>query len=648
MLGRCFAIDSASGDPMPRILLSTAAAVAALLCSVGAPLPIPAATAQTAAQSPFTFEELMVPMRDGTKLQTVVLRPRGRTERLPILLVRTPYGVPGAAPRQAPGYLRAMMADGYIVVMQSMRGRFKSEGSFSASMAVDPDDPKVITEATDAYDTIDWLVKSLPGNTGKVGMLGVSYPGLAAAVALIKPHPALKAVSPQAAWADWWMNDDLHRNGAIRLSYATDWLWGLQAEKMDNAPFPYDDAWDLYDWFLARGNAETIETDYMKGRVPAFRALIDHPDYDAHWKRERWIDRLGKTTVPTLNVAGFWDQEDPWGSWEIYRKAEKNDPDGLNLMVAGPWNHGSWTGKGDMIGPVVPIGTESGTQFQAEIQAPFFRYWLHGKGQKPGWEARMFQSGSNVWKSYAQWPPREAKPTSLYLHADGTLSFTAPGATAADSGHRDYVSDPARPVPFRARPISPTYPCGDWCWWEARDQRFVDGRPDVLTYVSAPLSEDLTVSGEVAATIFASTSGTDSDFVVKLIDVYPNDAQKAPWGDGAPAIGAYADTLNGYQLPIAMEVRRGRWLASREKPAALTPGKAMAWQFPLRDHDHVFLKGHRIMVQIQSSWFPMLDRNPQTFVPNIAKAPPEAYRKADQRVFSTADMASRIILPVVK
>ncbi len=629
---------------MLRTLFSS---VALLLCAAPS-LAQTAPAANAATESPFAYQELMVPMHDGIRLQTVILRPRAKTGPLPIILVRTPYGVPTAAPRQAPGFLRAMMDDGYIIVMQSMRGRFKSEGSFSASMAVDPANPKAVNEATDAYDSIDWLVKNLPANTGKVGMIGISYPGLGAAIALTKPHPALKAVSPQAAWSDWWMNDDLHRYGAIRLSYATDWLWGLQAEKMDNASFPYPDARDLYDWFLAQGNVENIETRYMKGRVPAFRALIDHPDYDAHWKRERWTEYLGKTVIPTLNVAGFWDQEDPWGSWEIYRKAEQNDPDHLNVMVAGPWNHGSWAGKGDMIGPVVPLGTESGTQFQTEIQAPFFRYWLHGKGTKPGWEARMFQSGSNSWKSYAAWPPSQAKPTNLYLHTDGTLSFTAPGVVPADSGYREYVSDPAKPVPFRARPISPTYPCGDWCWWEARDQRFVDGRPDVLTYVSAPLTEDLTVSGDVAATLFASTSGTDSDFVVKLIDVYPNDAQKVPQGDGAPAIGASAETINGYQLPIAMEVQRGRWLASKETPAALTPGKAIPWQFPLRDRNHVFLKGHRIMVQVQSSWFPMIDRNPQTFVPNIAKAQPEAYKAATQRVFSTADMASRITLPVVK
>jgi putative CocE/NonD family hydrolase len=621
--------------PMKRI-----AALLALALPLFSASPAQIATAE---QSPFTYEALMVPMRDGARLQTIVLRPRGRSDKLPILLVRTPYGVPASAPRQAPGYLRAMMDDGYIVVLQSMRGRFGSDGTFAASMAMD--DP--INEATDAYDTIDWLVKTLPGNSGKVGMLGISYPGLTAALSLMKPHPALKAVSPQAAWADWWMNDDLHRNGAIRLSYATDWLWGLQADKSSNADFPYGDAWDLYDWFLAQGNADAIETRYMKGRVPAFRALIDHPDYDAHWKRERWIDRLGRTTVPTLNVAGFWDQEDPWGSWAIYRKAETNDPDHLNLMVAGPWNHGSWSGKGDMLGPVLKLGADSGTQFQTEIQAPFFRYWLHGKGVKPNWEARMFQSGSNVWKSYAAWPPAGAKPTSLYLHADGSLSFTAPGAVAADSGYREYLSDPAKPVPFRPRPISPTYPCGEWCWWEARDQRFVDGRPDVLTYVSAPLERDLEVSGEVAATIFASTSGTDSDFVVKLIDVYPNNAEAKPWGDGPAPLNAYGNTANGYQLPIAMEVRRGRWLASNETARPLTPNTPTAWQFALRDRNHVFLKGHRIMVQIQSSWFPMIDRNPQSFVPNIAKAPPGAYRSATQRVYSTSAMPSRIILPAM-
>ena len=339
--------------------------------------------------------------------------------------------------------------------------------------------------------------------------------------------------------------------------------------------------------------------------------------------------------MPTLNVAGFWDQEDPWGSWQIYAQQKKNDPNNLAQMVAGPWNHGGWQGRSATLGPI-PLGAESGTEFQTQIQAPFFAYWLHGKGPRPDFTARMFQSGSNVWKTYAAWPPAGAKPTDLYLHDDGSLSFTAP---AAGEGCRDYVSDPANPVPFRKRPMSRTYATPDWRLWETDDQRFVDHRPDVLSYVSEPLDADVTVTGEIAAKLMASTSGTDSDFVVKLIDVLPDDyvdTSATNW-----ALGDYAKTLNGYQLPIAMDVRRGRFLASDTNPQPLTPNKVIAWDVPLRDHDHVFKKGHRIMVQVQSSWFPVIDRNPQSFVPNIMRAKPSDFVKATQRVCS----GSKIVLP---
>jgi putative CocE/NonD family hydrolase len=622
---------------MLRILIAAALLLPLAAPTSAAPKP---ATPAAPVESPFTFERVMVPMRDGAKMETVIMRPRDKTGPLPILLSRTPYGVPAAAPPRVPSSYADLAQDGYIFVQQSMRGRFGSDGKFAASTNLSAN----INEATDAWDAIDWLVKNIPGNNGRVGMWGVSYPGLAAAVSLVEPHPALKAVSPQAAWADWWMNDDLHRWGALRLTYATDWLYGLQAEKTDNAAIPFYDRWDMYDWFLALGPVETLETRYLKGRVPAFTTLLDHPDYDAHWKTERWIDRLAEAKVATLNVAGFWDQEDPWGSWTIYRKLEARDPEGLNAMVAGPWNHGSWRGAGDQVGEI-PIGRATGPEFRARYEAPFFRYWLHGKGERPRFEAEMLQSGSWAWKSYTSWPPKEAKPTNLYLHDDGTLSFNIP--RAAGQGWRQYVSDPAKPVPYRKRPISPTYPCGEWCWWEAQDQRFVDGRPDVLSYVSAPLDADLTVTGEVAATIYAATTGTDADLIVKLIDVFPEDAQKLD--DAARSTpGAYAKALNGYQWPIAMEVRRGRWLQSNEKATPLTPNQPVAWSVPLRDHDHVFKKGHRIMVQIQSSWFPVIDRNPQTFVPNIARAKPADFKPTTQRIYSTAKMPSHIVLPVMR
>lgn len=600
------------------------------------------ASAQPAApaaqvQSPFLYREVMVPMRDGVTLQTVIMVPRDAPGKLPILLQRTPYGVPDAAPPTMPARFAALARDGYIFVFQSMRGRFKSGGTFTLSTAVHPDNPKATDEASDAWDTIDWLVKNLPESDGKVGMWGISYPGFAAAVALAHPHPALKAVSPQAAWIDYWQNDDLHRNGALRLSYATDWLYGLQFDRNDNAAFDYGQ-YDTYDWFLKQGPVETIDRTRFKGRVPMFTSLLDHPNHDSFYTGQRWSDTLGRTIVPTLNVAGYWDQEDPWGSWQIWRKQSANDPDRLSSMVAGPWAHGWWSRSGTTALGRIDYKVPASDWFNDHIQAPFFAYWLHGKGDKPGTGVTSFQSGSWTWKHYQAWPPAGTRATSLYLLADGTLSFTAP----ATGGCRHYVSDPANPVPFRPRPISPTYPRPEWTWWEAEDQRFVDHRPDVLSYESAPLDRDVTVTGPVEARLFAGTSGSDGDFVVKLIDVFPDDYEKPPEN---PKLGDYYHSLNGYELPIAMEVKRGRFLAGDTAPKPLAPNKIVAWSFGLRDHDHVFRKGHRIMVQIQSTWFPVIDRNPQKFVANIARARPADFVAATQTVCSTAAQPSQLVLP---
>ena len=614
----------------------------AALLALAAPIALGAQTPPPAAadRSAFTFQEVMVPMRDGARLQTVIMRPRGRTGPLPILLQRTPYGVPAEAlPSAFVERYRSLVDDGYIFVFQSMRGRFKSDGAFTLSTAVHPGRPRVTDEATDAYDTVGWQVKNVAPNNGRVGMWGVSYPGFAAAVALVRPHPALKAVSPQAAWIDYWQSDDLHRNGALRLSYATDWVSSLQLDKTQNTDFRYPTT-DTYDFFLAQGSAEAIDRNFFHGRVPMFTALLDHPDHDAFYTGQRWTDALGRTTVPTLNVAGFWDQEDPWGSWRIYERQAANDPNHLAQMVAGPWNHGGWQGMGDRVaGGAVPTGVASGTEFKDQIQAPFFRYWLHGIGARPDWRVKMFQSGSNRWRTYAAWPPAGATPVQLYLRADGSLSFDAP---ATGEACRTYLSDPANPVPFRARPMSGTYLSPDWRSWEGDDQRFVDHRPDVLSWTSAPLDHDLVVTGRLAATLMASTSGTDSDFVVKLIDVLPDDF--VAYDGQAGKVGDYQRQLNGYQLPVAMEVRRGRFLTSDTHPQPLVPGRVVAWDMQLRDHDHVFLKGHRIMVQVQSSWFPMIDRNPQRFVPNIARAAPGDFIKAEQHVCA----GSRVTLPMMR
>jgi uncharacterized protein len=604
--------------------------------------------AQTATnKSPFKYEEVMVPMRDGVHLQTVILTPLDQKGPLPIMLRRTPYGVPDKAPEMAPPY-STMVQDGYIFVIQNLRGRFKSEGTFLLSSYVNLQDPRATNETTDAYDTIDWLVKNVPGNNGKVGMSGVSYDGLTTAMTLLHPHPALKAISEQASPADQWMNDDDHRYGALRESYAFEYSVLEQADKNKNTHFDFE-TYDTYQWYLDLGPISNINSKYLHGSIPSWNDTVAHPDYDAFWKREAWVNQLHASTVPNLNVAGFWDQEDPWGPWQIFRHAEEKDPEHTNFIVAGPWFHGGWRApKGDSIGLIPLGGHETAREFRDNIEAPFFRYYLHGTGEKFSWQASMFQTGSNTWHTYAAWPPHEAKATNLYLQCDGSLSFSAPQETRTGKAYREYISDPANPVPYRRRPISPTYPGGDWRLWEVADQRFVEHRPDVLSYISAPLDHNLTVTGRLLADLFAATSGTDSDFIVKLIDVYPENAQKNAWdADAGPKPGEYAQSLNGYELPIAMEVRRGRYNKSYEHPQPLRPNQPEEWQIPLRDHDHVFLKGHRIMVQVQSTWFPVIDRNPQKFVPSIYQATTADYVTATQRVYCSPGMASHIVLPVM-
>jgi len=603
---------------------------------------------QPEAKPLFNLQEVMIPVRDGVHLQTVILTPVDQHGPLPIMFRRTPYGVPEKPPKQMPASLKELAQDGYIFVIQNLRGRFKSEGVFILSSQVDLTDPKATNETTDAYDSIDWLVKNVPNNNRKVGMMGVSYSGLTTALALLHPHPALKAMSEQASPVDQWMNDDDHRYGALRESYDFEYAVMEQSDKNKNTHFDFE-TYDTYQWYLNLGPLSNINAKYLHGSIPYWNSTIDHPDYDDFWRKEAWVNQLHASTVPNLNVAGFWDQEDPWGPWQIFRHAEENDPEHTNFIVAGPWFHGEWRDpKADSIGLVTFGGHETSREYRETIEAPFFRYYLHGQGEKPAWQASTFQTGSNSWHTYAAWPPKEAKPTKLYLHADGTLSFPAPKPARTEKSYREYVSDPANPVPYRQRPISPTYPAGDWPTWEVADQRFVDHRPDVLSFISEPLDHDLTVTGPLAANLFASTSGTDSDFVVKLIDVYPQDAQKNAWDpDEGPKPGQYAQSMNGYELPIAMEVRRGRYLESYEKPHPLTANKPTKWNVPLRDHDHVFLKGHRIMVQIQSTWFPVIDRNPQKFVPSIYKATAADFVSATQRIYCSPDMPSYLVLPVM-
>ena len=600
---------------------------------------------QGAAQSPaYSYRKVMVPVRDGIKLETVIFTPTNARGPLPILFRRTPYGVPSNASSAGQGSLSELARDGYIFVVQNLRGRFGSEGTFELSSQADLENPKATSETTDAYDTIDWLIKNVPNNNGKVGMFGVSYDGLTSAMTLLRPHPALAAISEQASPADQWMNDDDHRYGALRESYAFEYAVYEQADKNANTHFNFE-TYDTYSWYLNLGPLSNINARYLHGSIPYWNAIVEHPDYDEFWKKEAWVTQIKGAFVPNLNVAGFWDQEDPWGPWEIYRRSAQSDPNRYNFIVAGPWFHGQWHNlKAESIGQISFGGHDTATEFREKIEAPWFRYWLHGKGDKFPWKASTFQTGSNSWQTYQTWPPASTA-TKLYLHRDGRLSFDPP--PPGDS-YVQYVSDPANPVPYRPRPISPTYPAGDWRRWEVGDQRFVENRPDVATWVSRPLDRDLTVTGELAASLVASTSGTDSDFVVKLIDVYPENAQPNDWDASAgPQPGQYGQSLNGYELPIAMEVRRGRYNKSYEHPQPLVANQPTEFAIPLRSHDHVFVKGHRIMVQVQSTWFPVIDRNPQKFVPSIYKATAEDFVSATQRIYTSREHPSHVVLPVV-
>lgn len=595
----------------------------------------------------FSRTEVMVRVRDGIHLQTAIFAPLDQAEALPILLVRTPYGIPenDRNLQRNPGY-KELVQDGYIFVFQNLRGRFKSEGTFNMSSAPeDKSNPKSTSEGTDAYDTIDWLVKNVPKNNGKVGIFGVSYSGLTAVLSLLDPHPALKAISEQASPADQWMNDDFHRYGAFRLSYGFEYSVMEQADKNANTHFKFD-TYDTYDWYLRLGPLSNANGRYLHGQIPGWNDLIEHPDYDSFWKKESFTNAFHGATVPILNVAGWWDQEDPWGPWKIYSTLAKNDPSHNNLIVAGPWNHGGWRGKNGLTLGLIPFGDhKTSIEFRENIEAPFFRYYLHGKGQPFKWAAQTFETGSNTWKTYDSWPPKNVKLTNLYLRSDGALTFEP---IQGAGGYREYLSDPANPVPYRPRPVSPTYPGGDWPYWEAEDQRFVEHRPDVLTFETAPLDHDVAVAGEPVADLFASTSGTDSDWVVKLIDVYPENYDPKDADKDPPAPGGYAKSLNGYELMIASEVLRARYRSSFEKPQPVVASQVTEFKVPLRNHDHVFLKGHRIMVQIQSTWFPLIDRNPQTFVSNIYKAKASDYVKATQRVYGTSVAPSHIVLPVLQ
>jgi putative CocE/NonD family hydrolase len=582
----------------------------------------------------FNKRDVMITMRDGVRLHTEIYVPRMASQPLPFIFERTPYGVidreDGIATKF--GIYRELIPAGYIFVFQDIRGRYKSEGQFVMQRRPrDPADPRAIDEGTDTYDTIDWLLKNVPQNNGRVGLLGISYGGWLTVMAMLEPHPALKAVSEQASPDDMFLGDDFHHNGAFRLSYGFEYAAMMETGKT-NSPFHFDRS-DTFDWYLALGPLSNVNANYLHGSVPTWNDFVAHPNYDEYWQRDAVRHYLTKITVPDLNVAGWWDQEDFFGPQKIYEALEKNDPQHWNYFVAGPWNHGGWAvGAGSSLGRI-PFGSDTAKYFREKIQAAWFAYWLKDQGQLPLQKAMTFETGTNEWKTYAEWPPRQGiEERKLYFHARRQLSFDPPNP-AENSSFDQYISDPAHPVPYRHQPIQPTYPGGGWPTWLVEDQRFVQNRPDVLSWQTSPLTQDLTVVGDITAQLFASTSGTDSDWVVKLIDVFPGDYS----ADSA---------LGGYELMIADEVFRGRFRKDFEKPENIPAGRVEEYAIDLHANDHCFLRGHRIMVQVQSTWFPLIDRNPQRFVPNIFQATEGDYQPATQKIYRTREFPSSIELPV--
>ena len=595
----------------------------------------------------------MIAMRDGVRLNTNILAPRDQRGALPIIFLRTPYGVDERA-RSLDMSFKELADDNYIFVFQDIRGRFRSEGQFvmqrPARSAAQRRDPKAIDEATDAYDTIEWLVRNVPNNNGRVGMLGVSYDGWTTAMALTDPHPALRAASPQASPSDMWLGDDFHHNGAFRLSYGFEYAAMMETSK-ESQQFAFD-RYDTYDWYLALGPLSNVNTKYLHGKIPTWNDYVAHPDYDEFWQRQTLIPALTQVTVPTLNVAGWWDQEDFYGPISIYERLEKFDRENKNFLVVGPWNHGGWNARdGQKLGNI-DFGSATSKYYRDSIQAPFFAYHLKGRGTLHQPEAITFEAGANVWRRFEAWPPRAnvtARP--IYFHERGALSFEPPSscvarpasaggqAPARGSGtecYDAYVADPAHPVPYRNRPIQATYdPRGsEWYTWLTQDQRFVHGRPDVLSWQTEVLAEDVVIAGEVMANLVASTTGSDADWIVKLIDVYPEDVADDPH-------------MGGYQFMVSNEVFRGRYRNGFTRPEPIPPNQPTTFRYSLHGQSYRFKKGHRIMVQVQSSWFPIIDRNPQTFVRNIFEAKESDFRPATIRVYRSPQAASHLVLPVL-
>jgi len=599
----------------------------------------------------YARREVMIPMRDGIKLRTVIFVPKG-AKQAPMLLTRTPYNA-GQTLRSTPsahfddgatGYVREVIVEGgYIRVEQDVRGKYGSEGDYVMNRPVrGPQNPTPVDHATDTYDTIEWLVHNIPESNGKVGILGISYDGFLTLMALINPHPALKVAVPMNPMVDGWMGDDWFHNGAFRQQTMA-YIHDQEATRASEVKW-WTSHFDDYDMFMEAGSAGVLGRRRGLEQLGFWRKILEHPAYDAFW-RDQAMDKLlaaQPLKVPTMLVHSLWDQEDIYGAIAVYKAIEPKDTANDKVyLVMGPWHHGQEFKEGSSLGPLT-FESDTALRFRREVLRPFLDRYLKDSSASAAEVAPVtaFETGTNVWRRLTAWPAGctsgcKIAPTPLYLRAGSKVGFASP--QTGDEEFEEYVSDPAKPVPYRARPIMPPmqdeyYPF--WSKWLMDDQREASGRPDVLAFVSDVLTSPLKISGEPFVNLVASTSGTDSDWVVKLIDVYPDEVGSRP-------------VLGGYQLMVAADIFRGRYRENFESPTPIAADKPLLYRFALPTANHVFLPGHRIMVQVQSSWFPLYDRNPQTFVPNIFWAKPGDYRKAVQRVYHASGRASFIELPLV-
>ena len=600
----------------------------------------------------YVRRDVMIPMRDGVKLHTVILIQKG-AKNAPILLTRTPYNATALTSHAASSHLgpilngydnalEVILEGGYIRVVQDVRGKYGSEGDYVMTRPLHgPLNPTPVDHSTDTYDTIDWLVKNVPESNGKVGILGISYDGFLPLMALVNPHPALKVSVPMNPMVDGWMGDDWFHNGAFRQQNMP-YIYEQEGTR-SNSEMWWTDHFDDYDAFLSAGSAGELGRRHGLEQVGFWRKLLEHPSYDLWWQQQAMDKILAAQPlkVPMLLVDSLWDQEDIYGAPAVYKALKPKDTNNDKVfMVMGPWYHGEEIGDASSLG-ALKFGSDTGLYFRKNILLPFLNQYLKDGAPKANVATvTAFETGTNTWRSLPAWPAGcesgcavHAKP--LYLEAGFKASFDAPKSGGTE--FEEYISDPAKPVPFRSRPIQPVGYGGDFTWseWLVDDQREASGRPDVLAFSSDVLTEPVKISGQPVVHLIASTSGSDSDWVVKVIDVYPDEV-------------AGQAKMGGYQLMVSADIFRGRYRESLETPKAITPDKPLLYHWTLPPANHVFLPGHRIMVQVQSSWFPLYDRNPQTFVPNIFWAKPGDYKKAVQRVFHSPDQASFIELPVVE